>query len=231
MQHKHYSFDLWDTLIRPNPEYKEQRKRYFHIYLLTKHGILRNGDEIEEAFQETWKYFDQVSRLFGKAPNCLEMYAMVLFKLTGKLTNLTPLKMELIYKELEQLFLKYPPTLYDNDTKDVLQELKMRAKTMSLLSNTSFIRGKTLDVVLETLGIKNHFLFRIYSDELGYSKPHRECFRAVDDKLPYDIEDVMHVGDSELYDGAGAHEYGFGYMIINQPKHQAGAHYTIKDLL
>jgi putative hydrolase of the HAD superfamily len=223
-QFRHYSFDLWNTIIKPNPEYKRQRMRYFHIYCL-KRGVLKDGEEIEQTFRDVWKYFDSVSQLFGKAPNCLEMYAMVIFRLTGSLKDLTPLNMEIMYQELEKIFLEHHPALYDADTLPVLEELQLRGKTLSLLSNTSFIRGNTLEKVLENLDVKHRFMFRLYSDQIGYSKPCRECFRLVDDKLPYDVEDVIHVGDNELADGAGAQEYGFGHVIINSNQ------FTIKDLL
>jgi len=223
-QHKHYSFDLWDTLIKPNPRFKKERAKYFHT-ICHKMGLLRNRDEIEDTFKEVWKYFDSISKLFGKAPNYLEMYAMVIFRLTGSLKNLTPLKMQLMYKDVEKLFLENPPSLYDEDTYGVLEELQIRGKTLSLLSNTSFIHGDTLDQVLEILDIKHRFVFRLYSDKIGYSKPCQECFRMVDDKLPYDVEDIIHVGDDIVNDGMGAQEYGFSHMIINSNQ------FTIKDLL
>lgn len=220
----HYSFDLWGTLIKPNPEFKKKRAGYFHIYFL-KHGVFRTGDEIDEAFRSVWAYFDRYSQLFNKAPNPMEMYAMLIFKLRGSLKDISRLEMQFLYKDVEMLFLAYPPTLYDDDTLPVLQELRLRDKSLSLLSNTSFIKGSTLDKVLETLNIKEHFLFRLYSDEIGFSKPGEECFSMVHEKSSHPKDKIIHVGDDDSTDGIGALYYGFDHMIINTTE------LTIKDLL
>lgn len=226
-QYKHYSFDVWQTLIRRSNDYKEKREEYFRFYFAKKGRTLEKG-ELDAVMIEVWNYFDQHSKLFGKAPNPLEMYAMVIFRITGKLEGISMLEMQSLYKDLERLFLKYPPHVYDSDTIPVLEELKSRGKTLSILSNTSYIKGCTMRAALDKLGIGLFFQTQIYSDELGYSKPHEKCFRAVDIEAGRNYavtEEVIHVGDKELEDGQGAYEAGFGYFIINSNS------YTIKDLL
>ena len=228
MEYRHYSFDLWGTLIRANERFKKKRLEYFHSYFLRR-GCLVPTDEIEAIIVNVWKYFDALSQMNGKSPDALEMYAMVIFRATGNLKGITPLEMAVIYNDIEKIFLENPPTLWDEDTKPVLKELALRGKTMSLLSNTSYTKGSTLSIVLGRMGILQKFLFTLFSDEHNLSKPNREFFRMVDKLLPYDVEDIIHVGDNELCDGIGAQEYGFGHLIINQP--QSRPLYTIKDLL
>lgn len=227
-QFKHYSFDMWGTLIKPNPEYKQKRGEYFVEHLKRKSAII-DIESVDPVMLDVWEYFDKCSKLFGRAPNPLEMYAMVVFRLTGSLENVTPLDISLMYRDLERIFLKYHPTLYDDDTARVIQELYERGNTLSILSNTSFIKGNTLSQVLDKLDVGKFFSFQGYSDEIGFSKPHHNVFRYVDEmvkmRFGHEVEDVIHIGDKELEDGQGAYEYGFGHMVINSNS------YTIKDLL
>ena len=228
-QFKHYSFDVWNTLIRRNEEYREKREEYFHFYFL-KRGVKLEKGRLDEVMVEVWDYFDQHSKLFGKAPNPLEMYAMLIFRVTGKLTGISVLEMQSLYADLERLFLKYPPSLYDNNTRFVLEELDKRGKTLSILSNTSFIKGSTIKQALEILDIDKHFKFMLFSDVLGFSKPHEVCFQEVASNVAsihgiIPSDDIIHIGDKELEDGQGAYEAGFAYLVINSNS------YTIKDLL
>lgn len=224
MEYRHYSFDMWNTLIKPNPNFSKMRTHHMHINLL-KQGKLVDGEKIDMAFREVGEYHDSYCEMTGKSPDAFDLYAMVLYKLKGNLKSIKSLDIELLYKEIEEIFLQNPPALYDEDTLDVLNELQKRGKTMSILSNTAFIRGDTLDKVLKMYGIYDHFVFTFYSDQFDLSKPNMEFFRKVDYELPYDTEHVIHVGDNELADRIGAQEYGFGHMIINSNS------YTIKDLL
>lgn len=224
MEYRHYSFDLWGTLIRGNPKFKTERAKYFQRYT-NKHGRVLSLDYVESIITEVWRYFDALSRMNGKSAQSLDMYAMVIFRLKGDLEGITPLEISGVYRTMERLFLENPPSLYDEDTKFVLEELALRGKTMSLLSNTSYTKGSTLSFLLRSMGILDKFLFTLFSDETGLAKPNREFFRMVDRSLSYDTEDIIHIGDDELCDGIGAQEYGFGHMIINSNS------YTIKDLL
>ena len=221
--YRHYSFDLWYTLIKTNPKNSFKHERAKHIH--QKYGKNLEYLEVYRIIREVEKWGDAINQMNGKCISPLEMYAMIIFKIQGHLGGISTLDMEILYKELEIMFLEHHPVIYDENTIAVLDELIARGKTLSLLCNTGFIRGKTLDMLLEKLGIRDKFLFRIYSDEVGLSKPNREIFRLVNKELPYDTEDIIHIGDNPIADGVGAQEYGFGHMIINSNS------YTIKDIL
>lgn len=224
--HKHYSFDVWGTLIYRNDEYRQAREEYFKRFFMRKGRTLESG-ELDKMMIDVWNYFDQRSKLFGHAPNPLEMYAMVIFRITGKLDGISMLEMHSLYADLERLFLTHPPYLF-SDTKEVLEELKNRGRTLSILSNTSYIKGSTITKALEIREISDLFKFQLYSDEVGYSKPHEKFFKKIEVYLREDDIDnteIIHVGDKELEDAQGAHDAGFDYFVINSNS------YTIKDLL
>jgi putative hydrolase of the HAD superfamily len=226
-QYHHYSFDLWDTLIKSNEYYKKRRAYHLH-YHIKKLGVTVTIEQIEETIKEVWRYYDMLSKFNGRAPDAFDMYAMVIFRLTGSLKGISQLEMQLLYKELERIFFDYPPSLYDEDTKGVLEELQSRGKTLSILSNTSYIRGSTLDIVLEQLGIKERFLFRLYSDKIEWSKPSNGAYMALEEAVISHgggMDTTLHIGDDVINDGEGAKEYGFNFKIINSNQ------LTIKDLL
>jgi putative hydrolase of the HAD superfamily len=222
---RHYSFDLWLTLIKSDGEYKKARAKHIWKWCYIRQASTDSWEDVAQIIRDVEKWGDAINQMNGKSISPLELLAMVVFRVQGHLKNISMLDMEVLYKELEDLFFKHPPVIYSEETIPVLDELTSRGKTLSLLSNTGFIRGKTLDKLLDQLGIKDKFMFRIYSDEVNLSKPNRDIFRKVDDELAYNVEDIMHVGDNILADGIGAQEYGFAHMIINSN------HLTIKDLL
>lgn len=224
-QYKHYSFDMWGTLIKPNDDFTLYRAGHIWSNYNGKDENKKTHLQVVAIIREVGKYADEWNLFTGRSMSPLEMYTMVLYRVRGTLNGLTRLTLELLYKEIEQIFLQYHPTVYSDDTIPALEELRRRGKYMSILSNTAYIRGATLNKVLRMLNIATYFNFAVYSDTHDLSKPNYELFRVVGDKSPFHTEDIIHVGDSEIMDGAGAHEAGFGHFIINSNS------YTIKDLL
>lgn len=223
MAYRHYSFDMWGTLLQPNPEFTGKRVEYFYTKML-KSGIIISLHDISQILNDIGKLYDALSLMNGKSPDAIEMYAHAIFRMQGNLKDITPLAMEIVYKEIESIFLENPPLLYP-DTKSVLDELKLRAKTLSILSNTAYIRGNTLDKVLDMYDIKSHFMIRCYSDQYDLSKPNPAFFNVVHRQLPYSKESILHVGDNEVLDFRGATEFGWNGILINSNR------LTIKDLL
>jgi len=221
-QYKHYSFDMWGTLIKPNDDFTLYRAG--HIW--EKYNPLKRSHlEIVAIIKEVGNYADSWNLFTGRSMSATEMYTMVMYRVRGTLNGLTKLDLEVLYMEIEKIFMEYPPTPYSDDTIPTLKELRSRGKSISILSNTSYIRGKTLNKVLRKSGMAAHFNFAIYSDEHDASKPNYELFRVLGDKSAFNTEDIIHIGDSEIMDGAGAHEAGLGHFVINSNS------YTIKDLL
>lgn len=234
MKYKHYSFDLWDTLIKTtDTTFKDGRA--YHIWGKYLKPVQVNRGlslkEVREIIHDVGHEGDFRSQINGKSMDALEMLALCVFRVQGHVDGISLLNMEILYKEIEQIFFRYTPVLYDEDTKYVLEELKMRGRTISLTSNTGYIQGRTLDVLLDNLGIGKLFDFKTYSDQVNLSKPNPMIFGKVwetvnmksDDFIK--IEEIIHVGDNDIADGRGAIEAGMASMIINSNSS------TIKDIL
>lgn len=228
--YKHYSFDLWLTLIKSNPVFKKERALFFHKWLNANGKSL---EEVEKTFRKVDLMSNAINQKSGKNLDVEELYLMIIYELNGSNSIFEDLDMEWLLHEMEQLFFQYIPTIYHPETLSTLHKLKeIPDVSMSILSNTAFIKGSTLRVVLERLGMAHFFDFQLYSDEVNISKPNIEFFtlmiekiyhKRLNDNLTFD--DVIHVGDNKIADIDGANKLGINSFLINSNLN------TIADLL
>jgi putative hydrolase of the HAD superfamily len=121
---------------------------------------------------------------------------------------------------MDNLLFRHPPGLFSIETAAVLMRLKQDGASLSLLSNTAFVRGRVLRKVLDDLGLAPLFDFQLYSDEEGWSKPNSKLFRLMADKVmarrtDIRLSEIIHVGDNPEADMAGAAAIGIGSHLIN----------------
>lgn len=228
--YKHYSFDLWLTLIKSNPVFKKERALFFHKWLNANGKSL---EEVEKTFRKVDLMSNAINQKSGKNLDVEELYLMIIYELNGSDSIFEDLDMEWLLHEMEQLFFQYIPTIYHPETLSTLHKLKeIPDVSMSILSNTAFIKGSTLRVMLERLGMAHFFDFQLYSDEVNISKPNIEFFtlmiekiyhKRLNDNLTFD--DVIHVGDNKIADIDGANNLGINSFLINSSLN------TIADLL
>lgn len=222
-KYKHYSFDLWLTLIKSNPLYKQQRSNYFFEHFNPKK---KTQEEVFLIIREIEKMVDVVNQTTGYSIHCTEIAAMILHQLEYDCSNLGIKDMVAVMHLLQQQFLDCPPSLYDKDTAAVLRYIHAEGNTINILSNTAFIIGDTLEKLLEMLGIKQYISFSIYSDLCGLSKPNPAIFSILTDAVfpKASISEILHVGDNAIADIAGAKAYGIDALQINTNSK------TIKDI-
>ena len=217
--YKHYSFDLWLTLIRSNPEYKKQRaKFFFDNYNFHKKSL----EEVNHIFRQVDLMCNAINERTGKNIDAEEMYLMVISLVNDNRIPLDEIDIDEIYIKMETLLFQYLPFLYCDETFGVLNHLKQNNNSsISILSNTGFIKGLTLRKVLKELNLLDLFDFQIYSDETGFSKPSKNLFQlmvktAVElrgDSLS--LNEILHVGDNPIADIAGATKVGIDSLLIN----------------
>lgn len=230
--YKHYSFDLWMTLIRSNPQYKYERARLIQERYNPGRKSL---DEIMAVFRQVDVLGNTINEKTGGQLQAEELYLWVIGLAAGAedtregaglapgaedaLRDIDPHR---LYDEMEEVVLAYPPLVYGPDTLSVLGTLRERAPeaTFSLLSNTAFVKGRTLRKVLPGLGLEDLFAFQLYSDEAGLSKPNGAFFRLMLETLaakrgPVSREDIVHVGDNPIADITGAQQMGIPSILIN----------------
>lgn len=227
--YKHYSFDLWSTLIKSNPNFKTARAEYFWKHFNRNN---KSKTEVEEIIRDIDKMCDYSNQMVGSQIDGIEMYAMVLFKLGYPIDNLSARDIVSIYLNVENIFTANPPIPYDADTIPVLRKIKASGATLSILSNTSFVKGISMQKYIANSDFAELFIFQIYSDQVGSSKPDEGIFSAMTQHLhrhrmlnPVKHNEIIHIGDNEYADIAGAKKAGLASMRIN---HNGK---TIKDVI
>ncbi len=227
-QYKHYSFDLWLTLIKSNPEFKQKRAEYFHKHFNRNRLTV---DKISAIIREVDIMCNCSNEVVGKNIDAFEMYTMVLYKLGYDFAKLSFRDIQSLYHTIETMFFEYRPVMYSTDTVPALIKLKQDA-TLSILSNTGFIKGHTLVRLLNELGIDHLFTFKLFSDQMGISKPNNQVYLTLINAVnqyrahnPVLQNEILHIGDNEKADYIGAQQSGINSLLINSNDK------TIKDVL
>ncbi len=217
--YQHYSFDLWMTLIKSNPAFKQARAKFFYDNLNHQGKTL---EEVCAVFRTVDNMCNAINEKTGGNITSEEMYLMVISGINNYSNAFNNIQLTSLYDEMEQLLLKYQPVVYCENTAAVLQQIKqLHGVTISLLSNTAFIKGSSLRKVLERIGLAAYFDFQIYSDEIGASKPNKIIFDAMLGNIAtvrngnIDINTIVHVGDNKVADIYGASAAGITGILIN----------------
>lgn len=200
IQNIHFSFDLWNTLFVPNKKYKENTIKYLSDL------SLKSVDETFQIYTAVKKEQDILAEDHGLGFPTELIWRKVLFSLGVEFD-------ESILDAVYDIFLKNRPTIPPDTLKKLIM-LQKRQDT-NIASNTVVIPGKILKVVLDELGLDN-FNFQLYSDEIGFSKPNPEFFKKIADLTNKD-KYIVHIGDSEKTDGAGARAAGFRFIKTSDP--------------
>lgn len=210
-KYKHISFDLWLTLIKSNPEFKMKRNEVFKEYFNVSHSL----DKIANVIRYYDVICNNINEKTGRNLDTFEIYCLILGALEVDFEQINKEKLQGFYDLSEELFLKYKPILLFSDLKETLNTYKENGISLNILSNTGFIKGKTLNKILSHYEIETFFDFKIYSDECGFSKPNSKIFELLHQKIPHiQKNEVLHVGDNKQADYEGALSYGFEAYLI-----------------
>ncbi|RBL89960.1 HAD family hydrolase [Chitinophaga flava] len=216
----HYSFDLWLTLIRSNPFFKRERTKFFFDHFNQQHKSLEETDRI---FRRIDLMTNAINEKTGGNLEAEELYLMVISEMNDHRYDFEKIDLQALYGEMESLVMKYLPTVYCSATINVLRTLKARQGcTLSLLSNTAFIKGRTLRRVLQELELDRYLDFQLYSDEKGMSKPNKQFFRMMLDHIASARNGellapghIIHIGDNVKADIQGASAIGIHTLLVN----------------
>ncbi|NDW10510.1 HAD family hydrolase [Dysgonomonas sp. 520] len=214
------SFDLWLTLIKSHPEFKHRRAEMIADTYNSK-GL--SVPHIEALVRNIDKIFDRYNEYYGEKIPASSMYQRVLNETCNDPEEVSLEEAQHFEQRANELFVEYSPRLLNDDIPSILEGLQAEGKVLNLASNTGFIEGKTLRIVLEKLGILKHFLFNIFSDEVKASKPSARFFQRVYDEVSVPKKNILHVGDNEKTDYQGALNFGFSALLIKPD-------YTLNDI-
>lgn len=213
-RYKHISFDLWLTLIKSNPEYKIKRNLLFKDFFSISTSIEEVAAVIRKFDILTNKINEKVTRNF----DTYEIYCLILDALGSDLSIYNYQLFEEFYNLSEDLLMRYKPLLFYKELPQFLKQLQDSGKTMNILSNTAFIKGRSLRQIMVHYQLDQYFTFQAYSDETGFSKPglamYDYAYQNIKKLQSIEKHEVLHVGDNVLSDYEGALAYGFDAHLI-----------------
>lgn len=222
----HISFDLWNTIIASNRAFKEARSALFRDYF----GLSAPVEEITKAFYSINHLANQVNNAACLCLDATELYMLVLDRTGGIPAGVTAAQLDEFYSLAEDLFLNQaPPYLLNPEAGAEITALRSRGITTSILSNTAFMKGRSLQKLLHQLRLTDCFDFMLFSDDINCSKPGITAFELLYQKAaalhngrltgPHQI---LHLGDDALTDVQGAVNAGMNGVLYTPPQSFVG---------
>lgn len=193
------TFDFWGTLFRDARSEERQRLRL--------EAVMRTAQASEDAamtaLQETFREFYR-SHLEDQRTLRPEDGVRMTFERLR-----TPLNPD-IAEELTHIFataiLTYPPEPIDWAL-DAVRAAAQRFP-VGLISDTGISPGSSLRVLMDRHQFTEHFAALTFSDEVGVAKPQTPMFARTAEALGVAPAELLHIGDLEPTDIAGARNVG-----------------------
>lgn len=209
------TFDLWGTLIGETPEsarkIKEARARNLYL-LLQDQGYPGTIEEVEAASEQVGERLQAIwSRHEDVGPE--EQVQLLVEALEGawKAPQDRMLLANLEWAYVSPV-LKALPVLSPGAA-DLLNGLRGQYR-LGLICNTGRTPGTMLKIVLQRLGILDHFDTLTFSDVLGIRKPDPQIFHLTLEQLKVSADRALHVGDDPSTDILGARAVGMWAVLI-----------------
>lgn len=218
---RHISLDVWNTLVVPSMDFTWHRTRFL--------ADLFEDDEsfIKTQYTNVKKDIDMMAVDQGMAFSTDQCIGMLITQICDAQDRILESAKEFsllhgkIKEHIAKMFAQYPPRI-PSLVKTSLQNFHEAGMTMSISSNSSFIRGDLLEPYLRNnLGVP--LLFHTYSDRLGYAKPSVVFFNrvfesaSIGNRSVENKQQIFHIGSDQRSDGAGAQNVGMLYAVIKSP--------------
>lgn len=210
---KHLSFDVWLTLLKSHPDFKKAKA----AMLAQKYNPKKLTEfEIAKMMRKIDVQCTRLTEIQGLHFDSLQMIAFLLLEMGyEELAPIDHSTLSSISDEFQDIFLKNPPSLYDENTFRALDILSDIVPTLTIGSNTGFILGETIREVLRKEKVYFFFQDEYFSDEIQVAKPNLQFFGWITTRSRFVTKDILHVGDNPIADGFGPTQVGMQSMIIN----------------
>jgi FMN phosphatase YigB (HAD superfamily) len=195
---KAVTFDVWNTLLVAK-SYSPVRSEYL-AKILKRNNIIKSNKEIADAYQYSFDYAEQARKggnyRFIKAEERLDY---ILLQLR---TVLPPEEKVAVIKYFEEVTLTDNPSLVIG-VEEILGLLRSRYQ-IGIICGSGLTPGRILRTVLKSKGILKYFESLVFSDEVGFEKPHPLIFEKALKEFEVKPAEVVHIGDLLDTDVAGA---------------------------
>ncbi len=194
------TFDFWRTLFYTRTG-NEQRKALRAQTLSALLGVPQ--EKIAPALKHVANEFLRVHITDQRTPQPAEAVPMLAAQLG---LRIRPEDAAPIVAAITDAFLAHPP----DPIPGALEAVRAAAARVpvGLISDTGLTPGSHLRVLLERLGFAPHFTAFSFSDEVGVAKPQAAIFQHAAAGLGVAPGELLHIGDLEPTDVAGAINVG-----------------------
>jgi len=206
------TFDLWDTVfvddsdepkrLRQGLPKKPMERRELVQRFLARHAQIDRAlvdcayDIADSAFRHVWRH--------QHVTWPVEVRLRIL--LAGLNRELPEDELRELVRLHEEMELRVRPDLVPG-VAGALEALRPRF-TLAVVSDAIFTPGRALRELLAGYGLRDYFSAFVFSDEVGCSKPAPGMFRRAAELTGCRLEEIVHVGDREHNDIAGAKDAG-----------------------
>ncbi|UCE29377.1 MAG: HAD family hydrolase [Candidatus Bathyarchaeota archaeon] len=211
------TFDLWNTLLCER-FYSDYRIGLL-VHALDEEGFPRDRHRVEVEYSSTIDFFYEVWMKERRHIPATKLMKFILNRLDVHLP--AEIKNRLV-KNFEEAILKDPPPLV-RDARKVLESLH-GLYIIGLVSNSGVTPGRVLRQVLDDQKVLQYFSCTMFSDEVGYHKPHPTIFRKAIKELNVKANDTIHIGDLLEPDVAGAKAVGMKTVWFNATERNNQTH-------
>jgi HAD superfamily hydrolase (TIGR01549 family) len=212
------TFDLWDTIVHDDSDEpkrkaqglktkKEERRHLLWEALNRQQSIEFDRvklayDVADAAFNKVW-HDQHVTWTIGER-------LQVALKGLGR--TLPDAEFAAVVKAHEEMEVIIRPDLIPG-IREALQGLHGRYRTC-IVSDAIVSPGRCLRRLLESYDLARFFDGFAFSDEVGYSKPHRSMFESAARQMGVSIEEIVHIGDRDHNDVKGPQALGMKAILF-----------------
>jgi putative hydrolase of the HAD superfamily len=212
------TFDLWDTIVHDDSDEpkrkaqglktkKEERRHLLWEALNRQQPIELDRvklayDVADAAFNKVW-HDQHVTWPIAERLN-------VALKGLGR--TLPEAELARIVKAHEEMEITIRPDLIPG-IREALEGLHGRYKTC-IVSDAIVSPGRCLRQLLASYDLARFFDGFAFSDEVGYSKPHRAMFESAARQMGVAIEEIVHIGDRDHNDVKGPQALGMKAILL-----------------
>lgn len=194
------TFDFWRTLFDARTNLRERRDARVAI-VAEATGL--PVDTVTPAFKWVAEEFLRVHIAEQRTPAAREAIPMLASRLD---TSIADDVGEAMVTAMAEVFLVHPPSPIEGALGAVI--VARQLGPVGLISDTGITPGSSIRRLLEREGFGEHFTVFAFSDEVGVAKPQAGVFHHAANALRVEPQELLHVGDLEPTDVAGALNVG-----------------------
>ncbi|HOE67062.1 MAG TPA: HAD family hydrolase [Candidatus Hydrogenedentes bacterium] len=193
------TFDFWRTLFRDAHSPERQQLRVATLVRVT--GLPEQ--RINDALGYTWAEFNRHHLMEQRTLGPEDAVRLTLARLD---IQLDPDAFREAADAFGYAILQYPPEPIEG----ALEAVRAAAERVpvGVISDSGVSPGRALRILLARNGFAGYFRALIFSDEIGVAKPQRPMFETAARSLGVAPEEMLHIGDLEGTDIAGALNVG-----------------------